>query len=43
MAYDHLQFPPTETKTCINCEITIYYDEMEPIYCDQCGKILCLK
>ena len=27
-------------KQCLDCDIIIYYDEMEPIYCDQCARSL---
>jgi len=26
-----------ESKHCIDCDLTVYYDELEPFYCDQCG------
>jgi len=29
-----------ESKHCIDCDMTIYYDELQPFYCDQCGKKL---
>jgi hypothetical protein len=33
----------TYCKKCIDCDMIVYYDEMEPIYCDQCGNKFVLR
>jgi len=29
-----------QCKHCTNCDITVYWDELAPSYCDQCGGTL---